>query len=133
MGNARRKYSIREDEFSVQYADEFDRKFWIRIEKPVTDVLIISDALQGKLSDDDMVAAFATVLAIHITDDVHRILFSDIAPEEVGVTPDTRRAADRFDVFLRWMLRWLDQSGRKLKNAHMDQKLGKFSAVFDLE
>ena len=54
--------SLRQDEFSAQFSRPGDPHFWIRIELPLSDKLMISDFFPGELDDYQMAAAFAQAL-----------------------------------------------------------------------
>ena len=126
------KFSIREGEFSVQYALESDPRFWVRVVKPIGETLIISNALQGSQSPEEMGKALTEVLVNHANDTVNAITISDIAPDLPTGLTDRRRVAERFDLLSAAVRRWALEAGREVSNSYLDLKDGKFAAVFRL-
>lgn len=124
--------SLREDEVSFQYGHPSDGAFWIRVSKPVTETLTISDLCQGRLPDDEMAGALAGVLDAHATPGVRRLVFDDIVPEAPGQATEKSMVAARFDRISRFVTAWVEQSARRLENAYLDNRLGRFSAIFEL-
>ena len=125
-------FSIREDEFSVQYALESDPRFWLRVAKPIRQTLTISDAQPGSQSPEEMEKALAEVLDNHANDTVNTITISDIAPDLPTGLTDKRRVADRFDHLSAAVRRWALEAGRQVTNGYLDLDHGRFAAVFQL-
>jgi len=126
------KFSIREGEFSVQYALESDPRFWVRVVKPIGETLVISDALQGSQSSEEMGKALTEVLNNHANDTVNAITIADIVPDLPTGLTDKRRVAERFDLLSAAVRRWALKAGRDVTNGYLDLDHGKFIAVFRL-
>ncbi len=125
-------FSIHEDKFSVQYALESDPRFWVRVVKPIGETLVISDALQGSQSPEEMGKALTEVLNNHASDTVNEISIADIAPNLPTGLTEKRRVADRFDVLSAAVRRWAPKAGRDVTNGYLDLDHGRFAAVFRL-
>ncbi len=125
-------FSIREDEFSVQYALESDPRFWVRVVKPIAETLAISNALQGDLSAEEMGKALTEVLNNHANDTVNAITISDIAPDLPTRLTDKRRVAERFDLLSAAVRHWALKAGRDVTNGYLDLDHGRFAAIFRL-
>lgn len=125
-------FLIREDSFSVQYFLDKDRGFRIQVTKPFTESLTIKDFAQGGLSDEAIGAALASILDIHAAADLGRIVFDNIAPESLASLSDKNMVSARFDQIAAVMRRWTEERSRTLENAYLDQRLGRFLAIFEL-
>ena len=125
-------FSIREDKFSVQYALEADPRFWVRVVKPIGETLVISDALQGSQSPEEMGNALTEVLNNHANDTVSAIAIADIAPDHPTGLTDNRLIAERFDLLSAAVRRWALKAGRDVTNGYLDLDHGRFAAVFRL-
>ncbi len=125
-------FSVREDKFSVQYALESDPRFWVCVVKPVAETLVISDALQGSQSPEEMGKALAEVLNNHANDTVNAITIADTAPDLPTGLTDKRRVAERFEFLSAVVRRWALKAGRDVTNGYIDLDHGRFAAVFRL-
>lgn len=70
---------ISKDDYSIKASSPADNIFWIRVELPIRDEIIVSDFNPGKLGDDLLLSAFLKVAGEFPTD-VKTFLFKDIAP-----------------------------------------------------
>ena len=125
-------FSIREDKFSVQYALEADPRFWVRVVKPIGETLVISDALQGSQSPEEMEKALTEVLNNHANDTVNAITVADIAPDLPTGLTDKLQVAERFDLLSGVVRRWALEASREVTNGYLDLDHGRFAAVFRL-
>ena len=125
-------FSICEDESSVQYSLKSDPHFWLRVVKPIGETLVISNALQGSQSPEEMGKALTEVLNNHAGDTVNEISIADIAPDLPTGLTDKRRVAERFDLLSAKVRRWARKAGRDVTNGYLDLDHGGFIAVFRL-
>ncbi len=104
----------------------------MRVVKPVGETLVISDALQGSQSPEEMGKALTEVLNNHANDTVNAITIADLAPDLPTGLTDNRRVAERFDLISTAVQRWALKAGRDVTNCYLDLDHGKFIAVFRL-
>ena len=71
---------LAEDDFSVKVMSDDDAHFWVRIEKDDSDTVVVSDFLQGGLSEADLVVGLRMALKAARMSHRRRVLFRDIVP-----------------------------------------------------
>lgn len=79
---SRLKIEFSRDGFSIRASRPSDRLFWIRIEPPVEDEIVVTDFKTEMLQPVDQVEALLATLAEAGVASVQHIRFCDIAPGE---------------------------------------------------
>lgn len=72
----------RSDEFSEQFSCDSDPYFWLRIEKPIVNALVISDLLYGSLLDEEIAYIISQALKQLNRRDVSHFLFKNIGGDK---------------------------------------------------
>lgn len=75
---------IRQDDYSIQVASDFDQMFWIRVEISATEPINVSDLKRSNMSPVEIALRLDLALSIAFPDDPRRLRFSDIAPSAAG-------------------------------------------------
>ncbi len=73
------RIDVNRDDYSIKASSPSDRIFWIRIEIPVQDEVIVSDFNAGSLGDEVLIFAFLKI-ADELPSDVRTFVFKDVAP-----------------------------------------------------
>ena len=83
---------VKEDDFSVQIEAPDDERFWVRVERPNSSLIVVSDLTRSGLSVERVAAAFQLAVESAAPKIVlSGLRFSDIAPS----TRTPREASER--------------------------------------
>lgn len=73
------RIDVQRDVYSVKASSPSDGVFWVRIELPVRDEVVVSDFNPGRLGDDMLISAFLGAVA-EMPAGIGTYLFRDVAP-----------------------------------------------------
>lgn len=80
QGKQPARLQVVEDDYSVKVESDADQRFWVRVERGDGDTVVVSDFIQGDLSENDLARGLGLAVRTLRAQDRMYIHFKDIVP-----------------------------------------------------